>query len=185
MRDFLPSRPRSSAARTPTLKPYQPMLPISIDGMEPEYAAGAEHPYTSPCCAVSCPKARSSGVFPCVPFPGRATGRRPGRSSSAWTSRPASIPGTTSTAPDPGPPPPTDSGAYARCRRQGCRAAGGQRLRLKGTGAGNFTLHRRDRAVAVPGLPDNPIMAGSLPPISVSQGSTAFGRRSRNLPWQS
>jgi hypothetical protein len=163
MRNFLPS-PAALLRRAyadPRAVPVHVADLISIDGMEPEYVAGAEPPYTSPCCAVSCPKARSSGVFPCVTFPGCATRRRPGRSRSAWTSRPASIPGTTSTAPDPGPPP-TDSGAYARCRRQGCRTAGRRQLRLTETGAGNFTVHRRPLCCR-PWPSQQPIMAGSLP----------------------
>lgn len=57
------------------------------------------------------------------------------------------------------------------------------RLGLSRTKAGKFTLSIGDNAFSIPGLPDNPIVAGGLPSVSIT-GFTGFGRQSTNPQWQ-
>jgi hypothetical protein len=57
------------------------------------------------------------------------------------------------------------------------------RLGISRTKAGKFTLSIGDNAFAIPGLPENPVVAGGLPSIGIT-GFTAFGRQSTNPQWQ-
>lgn len=57
------------------------------------------------------------------------------------------------------------------------------RLGLNRTKAGKFTFSIGDNAFAIPGLPNNPVVAGGLPSVSIS-GFTGFGRQSTNPQWQ-
>jgi hypothetical protein len=57
------------------------------------------------------------------------------------------------------------------------------RLGLSRTKAGKFTLSIGNNDFSIPGLPDNPVVAGGLPSIGIS-GFTAFGRQSTNPQWQ-
>jgi outer membrane receptor protein involved in Fe transport len=58
------------------------------------------------------------------------------------------------------------------------------RLGLSRTKAGKYTLSIGQNDFTIPGLPNNPIVAGGLPSISISGGYTAFGRQSTNPQWQ-
>ncbi|GGA69648.1 hypothetical protein GCM10011507_21480 [Edaphobacter acidisoli] len=57
------------------------------------------------------------------------------------------------------------------------------RLGLSRTKAGKFTLSIGDDAFTIPGLPNNPIVAGGLPSVGIT-GFTGFGRQSTNPQWQ-
>ncbi len=57
------------------------------------------------------------------------------------------------------------------------------RLGLSRTKAGKYTLSIGDNAVAIPGLPTSPIVAGGLPSTAIT-GFTGFGRQSTNPQWQ-
>ncbi len=57
------------------------------------------------------------------------------------------------------------------------------RLGLSRTKAGKYTLSIGDNAFSIPGLPNNPIVAGGLPSVSIT-GFTGFGRQSTNPQWQ-
>ena len=58
------------------------------------------------------------------------------------------------------------------------------RVGLSRTKAGKFTLSIGQNDFTIPGLPNNPIVAGGLPSESISGGFTAFGRQSTNPQWQ-
>ena len=58
------------------------------------------------------------------------------------------------------------------------------RLGLSRTKAGKYNLSIGNTAFNIPGLPDNPIVAGGLPSIGVSGGFSGFGRQSTNPQWQ-
>lgn len=58
------------------------------------------------------------------------------------------------------------------------------RLGLSRTKAGKYTLSIGDNAITIPGLPNNPIVAGGLPSMSIGGGFTSFGRQSTNPQWQ-
>ncbi len=58
------------------------------------------------------------------------------------------------------------------------------RLGLSATRAGKYTLSIGDKAITIPGLPTDAIVAGGLPSTSVSGGFTSFGRQSTNPQWQ-
>ena len=58
------------------------------------------------------------------------------------------------------------------------------RLGLSRTKAGKYTLSIGDNAFTIPGLPNNPIVSGGLPSISISGGFSPFGRQSTNPQWQ-
>ncbi|QNI32513.1 TonB-dependent receptor [Alloacidobacterium dinghuense] len=57
------------------------------------------------------------------------------------------------------------------------------RLGLSRTKAGKFTLSIGNNSITIPGLPSNPIVAGGLPSIGITNFS-AFGRQSTNPQWQ-
>jgi hypothetical protein len=57
------------------------------------------------------------------------------------------------------------------------------RLGVSRTKAGKFSLSIGDNAFAIPGLPQNPVVAGGLPSVGIS-GFTGFGRQSTNPQWQ-
>jgi hypothetical protein len=57
------------------------------------------------------------------------------------------------------------------------------RVGLSRTKAGKFTLSIGNNAISIPGLPSNPIVAGGLPSIGITNFS-AFGRQSTNPQWQ-
>ena len=57
------------------------------------------------------------------------------------------------------------------------------RLGLSGTRAGKYTLSIGDNAFSIPGLPSNPIVAGGLPSVGITD-FTGFGRQSTNPQWQ-
>ncbi|HEY6375622.1 MAG TPA: TonB-dependent receptor, partial [Edaphobacter sp.] len=57
------------------------------------------------------------------------------------------------------------------------------RLGLSRTKAGKYNLSIGNTAFNIPGLPNNPIVAGGLPSISIS-GLSGFGRQSTNPQWQ-
>ena len=57
------------------------------------------------------------------------------------------------------------------------------RLGLSGTKAGKYTLSIGHNDFTIPGLPDNPVVAGGLPSVGIS-GFTGFGRQSTNPQWQ-
>jgi len=57
------------------------------------------------------------------------------------------------------------------------------RLGLSRTKAGKFSLSIGNNSISIPGLPTNPIVAGGLPSISITN-FTAFGRQSTNPQWQ-
>jgi Carboxypeptidase regulatory-like domain/TonB dependent receptor/TonB-dependent Receptor Plug Domain len=57
------------------------------------------------------------------------------------------------------------------------------RLGLSKTEAGKYTLSIGQNDFTIPGLPDNPIVAGGLPSVGIS-GFTGFGRQSTNPQWQ-
>lgn len=57
------------------------------------------------------------------------------------------------------------------------------RLGLSRTKAGKFTLSIGDNAFSIPGLPSNPVVAGGLPSIGITN-FTSFGRQSTNPQWQ-
>ncbi len=57
------------------------------------------------------------------------------------------------------------------------------RLGLSRTKAGKYNLSIGDTSFAIPGLPNNPIVAGGLPSIGIN-GFTGFGRQSTNPQWQ-
>ena len=57
------------------------------------------------------------------------------------------------------------------------------RLGLSKTQAGKYTLSIGQNDFTIPGLPDNPIVAGGLPSVGIS-GFTGFGRQSTNPQWQ-
>ena len=57
------------------------------------------------------------------------------------------------------------------------------RLGLSRTKAGKFTLSIGNNSITIPGLPTNPIVAGGLPSIGITNFS-AFGRQSTNPQWQ-
>jgi Carboxypeptidase regulatory-like domain/TonB-dependent Receptor Plug Domain len=57
------------------------------------------------------------------------------------------------------------------------------RLGLSRTKAGKYTLSIGDNSISIPGLPDNPVVAGGLPSIGIN-GFTGFGRQSTNPQWQ-
>ncbi|WP_254062275.1 carboxypeptidase-like regulatory domain-containing protein [Acidobacterium sp. S8] len=57
------------------------------------------------------------------------------------------------------------------------------RLGLSRTKAGKFTLSIGNDSITIPGLPTNPIVAGGLPSIGITNFS-AFGRQSTNPQWQ-
>ena len=57
------------------------------------------------------------------------------------------------------------------------------RLGLSRTKAGKYTLSIGDNSISVPGLPSNPVVAGGLPSIGISN-FTGFGRQSTNPQWQ-
>ena len=57
------------------------------------------------------------------------------------------------------------------------------RLGLSRTKAGKYTLSIGDNAFTIPGLPNNPVVAGGLPSIGIS-GFTGFGRQATNPQWQ-
>jgi hypothetical protein len=57
------------------------------------------------------------------------------------------------------------------------------RLGLSRTKAGKFTLSIGNDSITIPGLPSNPIVAGGLPSIGITNFS-AFGRQSTNPQWQ-
>ncbi|MGB9145358.1 MAG: TonB-dependent receptor [Acidobacteriaceae bacterium] len=57
------------------------------------------------------------------------------------------------------------------------------RLGLSRTKAGKYTLSIGDDAFAIPGLPSNPVVAGGLPSVGITD-FTGFGRQSTNPQWQ-
>jgi len=57
------------------------------------------------------------------------------------------------------------------------------RVGLSKTKAGKYSLSIGDDAITIPGLPNNPTVAGGLPSTSLS-GFSAFGRQSTNPQWQ-
>lgn len=57
------------------------------------------------------------------------------------------------------------------------------RLGLSRTKAGKFTLSIGNDSITIPGLPSNPIVAGGLPSIGITNFS-GFGRQSTNPQWQ-
>jgi Carboxypeptidase regulatory-like domain/TonB-dependent Receptor Plug Domain len=57
------------------------------------------------------------------------------------------------------------------------------RFGLSRTKAGKYTLSIGDNAFAIPGLPNNPVVAGGLPSIGIT-GFSGFGRQSTNPQWQ-
>jgi hypothetical protein len=57
------------------------------------------------------------------------------------------------------------------------------RLGLSRTKAGKYTLSIGDNSISIPGLPNNPVVAGGLPSIGIT-GFTGFGRQSTNPQWQ-
>ena len=57
------------------------------------------------------------------------------------------------------------------------------RLGLSRTKAGKFTLSIGNNAITIPGLPNNPVVAGGLPSIGITNFS-GFGRQSTNPQWQ-
>jgi hypothetical protein len=57
------------------------------------------------------------------------------------------------------------------------------RIGLNRTKAGKYTLSIGDNVFAIPGLPNNPVVAGGLPSVGIS-GFTGFGRQSTNPQWQ-
>ena len=57
------------------------------------------------------------------------------------------------------------------------------RLGLSRTKAGKYTLSIGDDAFSIPGLPSNPIVAGGLPSVGITD-FTGFGRQSTNPQWQ-
>jgi hypothetical protein len=58
------------------------------------------------------------------------------------------------------------------------------RVGLSRTKAGKYNLSIGNNSFTIPGLPDNPVVAGGLPSIGISGGFTAFGRQSTNPQWQ-
>jgi hypothetical protein len=58
------------------------------------------------------------------------------------------------------------------------------RLGLSRTKAGKYTLSIGNTAFTIPGLPNNPIVAGGLPSIGLGGSFSAFGRQSTNPQWQ-
>lgn len=59
------------------------------------------------------------------------------------------------------------------------------RLGLSRTKAGKYTLSIGNNSnVNIPGLPNNPIVAGGLPSMTIGGGFTGFGRQSTNPQWQ-
>jgi hypothetical protein len=58
------------------------------------------------------------------------------------------------------------------------------RLGLSKTKAGKYSLSIGDNAIAIPGLPSDPTVAGGLPSTSIGGGFTSFGRQSTNPQWQ-
>jgi len=57
------------------------------------------------------------------------------------------------------------------------------RLGLSRTKAGKFTLSIGNNSITIPGLPSNPVVAGGLPSIGITNFS-GFGRQSTNPQWQ-
>lgn len=57
------------------------------------------------------------------------------------------------------------------------------RLGLSRTKAGKYTLSIGNNAISIPGLPSNPVVAGGLPSMSITN-FTGFGRQSTNPQWQ-
>jgi hypothetical protein len=57
------------------------------------------------------------------------------------------------------------------------------RIGLSKTKAGKYTFSIGDNAITIPGLPNNPVVAGGLPSIGIT-GFTGFGRQSTNPQWQ-
>lgn len=57
------------------------------------------------------------------------------------------------------------------------------RLGLSRTKAGKYTLSIGQNFFTIPGLPNNPVVAGGLPSTAVT-GFTSFGRQSTNPQWQ-
>lgn len=57
------------------------------------------------------------------------------------------------------------------------------RVGLSRTKAGKFTLSIGNNAFTIPGLPSNPVVAGGLPSIGITN-FTGFGRQSTNPQWQ-
>jgi hypothetical protein len=57
------------------------------------------------------------------------------------------------------------------------------RLGLSRTKAGKFTLSIGNNSITIPGLPSNPVVAGGLPSIGITNFSS-FGRQSTNPQWQ-
>jgi hypothetical protein len=57
------------------------------------------------------------------------------------------------------------------------------RLGLSRTKAGKFSLSIGQNDFTIPGLPSNPVVAGGLPSVAVSD-FTSFGRQSTNPQWQ-
>ena len=57
------------------------------------------------------------------------------------------------------------------------------RLGVSRTKAGKFSLSIGDNAFAIPGLPSNPVVAGGLPSVGITNFS-GFGRQSTNPQWQ-
>jgi len=57
------------------------------------------------------------------------------------------------------------------------------RVGISRTKAGKYTLSIGDNAFTIPGLPSNPVVAGGLPSVGISN-FTGFGRQSTNPQWQ-
>ncbi len=57
------------------------------------------------------------------------------------------------------------------------------RVGISKTKAGKYTLSIGDNAFTIPGLPSNPVVAGGLPSVGISN-FTGFGRQSTNPQWQ-
>ncbi|MEO6803021.1 MAG: TonB-dependent receptor [Granulicella sp.] len=57
------------------------------------------------------------------------------------------------------------------------------RVGLSRTKAGKFSPSIGDKSFTIPGLPSNPVVAGGLPSIAISN-FTSFGRQSTNPQWQ-
>lgn len=57
------------------------------------------------------------------------------------------------------------------------------RIGLNRTKAGKYTLSIGNTALSIPGLPNNPVVAGGLPSVAIT-GFTSFGRQSTNPQWQ-
>jgi hypothetical protein len=57
------------------------------------------------------------------------------------------------------------------------------RIGLSKTKAGKYSFSIGDNAIAIPGLPNNPVVSGGLPSTGIT-GFTGFGRQSTNPQWQ-